>query len=189
MARIKKNIIMHGLTGTLNKELMLKHYGTNTVISSYPDMSKVVKSENQKAENHKFREAIAYARSQMADPVAKAEYKAKAKGLQNAQNVAIADFYHPPVIKSIDTTAFHGRKNNMLTIHAIDDFKVVSVTVDLMDGNYALLETGDARPINKHKWEYKLQNTYETNTDYIILAKAWDKPGNKAEKEVRISPE
>lgn len=186
MAKIKKNILLQGLSGTLNKQLVLKQYNNITVISSYPDMTRVIKSEKQKTENRRFREAVAYARSQMADPVSKAEYKAKARGLQKPHNIAIADFYCPPEIKSLDITALSGRKNDQIIIHAIDDFKVVRVEVTVQNEAGELLETGEARQLSKWKWEYRLQLPYETMSGFVITASAWDKPGNRAEKEVRI---
>ncbi len=92
MAEVKSNIITQGMSGAIGKQIVFKRYGNRTIVSAMPDMSKVVKSKKQKAENSKFSNAIAYARSQMADPVSKAEYKAKAQGMQKPHNIAIADF-------------------------------------------------------------------------------------------------
>jgi hypothetical protein len=63
-------------------------------------MRHVKKTIKQKAENNKFREASIYARKQILDSVSKAAYKAKAVGMQSAYNIAIADYYHPPEIKT-----------------------------------------------------------------------------------------
>ena len=184
MVKIKKNLLLTGLVGALNKQFVFKQYGNVTVISAYPDMSKVVKTEKQRKENHKFRQAMAYARSQMDDPAAKAEYKVKAKGLQKPHNVAISDFYHPPEIKTIDITRFHGQKNDIIIIHAMDDFKVVMVSIEIINANGVLLEKGEALEKTIWYWEYSLLATYENTRGFRILAHAWDKPGNETVREI-----
>jgi len=185
MARVKHNIITQGMSGNLERKILFKHYGNKTIITTFPDRSKVKLTEGQKKENTRFREAMAYARSQMADPVSKAEYKAKAKGLQKPHNVAIADFYHPPEIKHIDVTGFHGHKNDSITIQAVDDFKVLKVMLSISDKEGALLETGEASQMNKWNWKYKVVNDCDAES-IQITATAWDKPGNMAKATIII---
>ena len=186
MARVKRNIITQGISGSLDRKITFKHYGDTTIITSFPDRSKVKLTKNQKKENSKFREAMAYAKRQMADPVAKAEYKARAKGLQKPHNVAIADFYNPPEIKHIDVTSFHGQKNDKITVHAVDDFKVVKVTLEIANSEGTLLEKGDAIQKNRLKWEYKIISEPGDCKEFKILAYAYDKPGNITNSETII---
>lgn len=184
MVKLRKNLLLHGLTGALSKQFVLKQYGDVTIVTAYPDMSKVKKTEKQKKENQKFRHAMAYARAQMKDPTAKAAYKARAKGLQKPHNVAIADFYNPPEIRSIRARNFQGHQGDVILINAIDDFMVVKVSLEVTDSYATLLETGDAQQINKWNWKYQLQHTYETLASLHVTATAWDKPGNMAMGEV-----
>lgn len=135
-------------------------------------MSNVKLTESQKKENNRFKHAMDYARSQMAGPVAKAEYKAKVKGLQRAINMAIADFYHPPAIKSIDLALCHGRQNDPVTIKAVDDFKVVKVTVTILDKQGIIVESGNAREIHLWHWEYRLKGNYSSVEQLVIKASA-----------------
>jgi hypothetical protein len=58
MVKLRKNLLIKGLIGSVNKQLVLKQYGKTTVVTSYPDMSQVVKTEKQKKENTHFREAV-----------------------------------------------------------------------------------------------------------------------------------
>lgn len=187
MAQVKQNLVTSGLSGGIEKKIVLKHYGDITVVTAFPDMSNVKLTESQKKENSRFKDAMAYARSQMADPVAKAEYQAKAKGLQRAINMAIADFYHPPKIKSIDLALFHGRRNDPVTIKVVDNFKVVKVTVTMLDQRGITVESGDAREIHLWHWEYRLKGNYSSGEQLIINASVWDKPGNKTEAEENTS--
>jgi len=181
MARISHNLVVQGMSGGLEKKLLLKHYGNITIATAFPDRSKVKLSVRQKEENGHFRAAMAYARSQMADPVAKAEYQGIAKGLQRAHNMAIADFYHPPQIKSIDYAKCKGRINDPISIVGSDILKIVKVTVEMIDNSGRSLETGDAQQISRWKWEYRLTGNYSSVEQLIVKVTVWDKPGNKTD--------
>jgi len=130
---------------------------------------------------------MAYARAQMADPKSKAEYKAIAKGLQKAHNMAIIDFYHPPVIKSIDFSQCTGNANDPITIVAVDILKVVKVNVKVINESGHLLESGDALQKARWKWEYRLTGNYSSIEQFTAKVTAWDKPGNSAELSQVIS--
>jgi hypothetical protein len=180
MVKLRKNLLIKGLIGSVNKQLVLKQYGKTTVVTSYPDMSKVVKTEKQKKENKRFKEAVAYANTQMANPVAKAEYQARTKGLQRAFNIAIADFYNPPEITKVDTSAWKGRMGDVITIHATDDFRVEKVMVEISDTSGSILESASAQKITAVKWECSLQKEYTHTDNLLIKVSAWDRPGNVA---------
>ena len=53
MARIHSNIITQGLSGQIGQQVVFKRYGKKTVVSRYPDMSKVKPSKKQKKEQMK----------------------------------------------------------------------------------------------------------------------------------------
>ena len=84
MARLKKNSVLSGLSGTVGKELVFKQYADKVVVSKYPDMSKVKPSALQKAGRQRIKEANAYASSVLHNPVLKAEWE---KTLQPGESV------------------------------------------------------------------------------------------------------
>ena len=184
MAENRNNILTHGMSGKIANQLVFKQYGDRTIVSKVPDMSRVKRSPKQTAANNKFREATIYARAQMTDPVAKAAYKAKATGMQRPYNVAIADFYSAPEIKNVDIP---GHFKGKLTVHAIDDFSVVRVKVEIYTPDGALLEEGEASKLNEWYWEYKITGDYTGYPSLHCRISAWDKPGNMASKEVVVS--
>jgi hypothetical protein len=186
MARIRQNIIVQGMSGAIGKQIVVKRFGNVEVISNYPDMRHVKKSVRQKVENNKFREATIYARTQMLDPIAKAAYKAKAVGLQRAYNVAIADYYHPPEIKNINVLSFYGNAGDRIVVHAIDDFRVERVVVEVRDQGNAVLETGDARQTAEWLWTYLVTKTFDEVKGLTIVANAWDKPGNMTSGKIML---
>ncbi|ADY53287.1 hypothetical protein Pedsa_2746 [Pseudopedobacter saltans DSM 12145] len=67
MAKVKRNVIMQGMSGKICDQLVLKTYNYGTVVSKIPDMSKVVPSSHQKDKRNRFKEAVAYAKAIIAD--------------------------------------------------------------------------------------------------------------------------
>lgn len=73
MAISKNNIITETLSGKLGN-IIFKNYGDKTIISKYPDMSKVVKTEKQKENQLQFKAAQAYAKSIISDAEKKSAF-------------------------------------------------------------------------------------------------------------------
>lgn len=92
MAINKDNILTHNLSGRIAKQLIFKKYGDKTVVSKFPDMSKVVQSENQLLTCSRFQKAVAYAKSIINDPEKKAAYQANLKKGKTVYLAAIAEF-------------------------------------------------------------------------------------------------
>jgi hypothetical protein len=92
MASVFNNILLEGVSGALGKQIVIKNYGGKTVITAYPDMSRVKPSKQQKAKRNVFREAVAYAQAINNDPSKKAVYKKKLKKGKSVYHAAIAEF-------------------------------------------------------------------------------------------------
>lgn len=129
---------------------------------------------------------MTFARFQMRDPKIKAEYQAKAKGMQKAHNLAIADYYNPPQIHDINISLFHGNAGDIILVDARDDFKVIRVSVEIRDAEGTLLEEGNLKQFSDYQWEYTITGSYPTLQGVEVKAMAWDMPGNRAEKSVLL---
>lgn len=92
MARVKDNVITKGVSGQINKQVVLKTYGDKTFLTSYPDMSKVKFNDNQKAEQSLFAEAVLYAHSINRDPEKKAAFQATLEPGRKVFNAAISAY-------------------------------------------------------------------------------------------------
>ena len=92
MARVGKNSSLYEISGQLGKQLVFKKYGNKTVVSAYPDMSRVKPSKLQKAKRNIFKEAVAYARNINNDPAAKKKYLKKVKTGQSVYHFAIQEY-------------------------------------------------------------------------------------------------
>lgn len=84
MAQSVNSVLLHQLRGQIGKQLVIKQYGKKTVVSAYPDMSKVKPSKLQKVKRNDFADAVAYAQDILHSPVKK---KAYAKKLKNGASV------------------------------------------------------------------------------------------------------
>ena len=92
MARVKKNIVIQGISGQINKQLVARTFGGKTFLSHYPDMSNVKFNDKQKAEQSLFARAVAYAHSINRDPEKKAAFKATLEPGRKVFNAAISAY-------------------------------------------------------------------------------------------------
>jgi len=84
MARLSKDSPLADVRGTIGKEVVFKHYGDKTVVSKYPDMTKVKATALQAARRRLFSEAIRFARLIHSHPELRALY---AEELQPGESV------------------------------------------------------------------------------------------------------
>jgi hypothetical protein len=155
MAKVANNLVIHGLSGMLGKQVVVRRQKNGEyIVAAAPGHSSHELSEAQKQHRERFRQAILYAKSAQETP----EYKdvAKARG-QSAYNVAVADFLHPPEIQQIDLAGYKGAANESITVTAIDDMKVKTVGVMIVNDDGTLVEKGTAvvSPSAANQWVYK----------------------------------
>jgi hypothetical protein len=92
MAESVNSILLHNLRGQIGKQMVVKQYGRKTVVTKYPDMSKVKPSKLQKAKRNDFAEAVAYAQSILHDSVKKKAYAKKLKKGVSVYQAAIREW-------------------------------------------------------------------------------------------------
>ena len=91
---IQTSAIFKGFSGNINRQLLFRQSGGKTIVSKFPDRSKVIYSEKQKQEQRRFADAVSFARVVITDKGLKQVYSVKATvlGFRSAWNVAIAEF-------------------------------------------------------------------------------------------------
>ncbi|MFP5041771.1 hypothetical protein [Parasediminibacterium sp. JCM 36343] len=92
MATANENIILKDMQGHVGKQIVVKKYGNRTIISKFPDMSHVKPSTHQKKQRNTFTDAIAYAKSILADPIAKEAYIQKLPPSKTVYHYAIQEY-------------------------------------------------------------------------------------------------
>ncbi len=178
MAKVKKNVVVNGLSGMLGDQVVFKRdKAGRTILSVKPTFPEDrVFSEAQKKQIEAFREALIYARD-----AAKTEavYAEKAEGTPlSARNVAVADWFHEPEIGEIDLDGWTGQAGEPIRIKALDDVKVERVTVIITDAEDVLIEQGAATQDDGLWWVYT--TTQATAGQPKVIAVAQDLPGNIA---------
>ena len=91
MARLS-NSFLGTIQGGIGKQLVFKKYGDKTVVTSYPDMSKVKPSKGQKEGRKLFAEAVAYAKAINRNVEQKALYLQKVKKGQSVYHYALKEY-------------------------------------------------------------------------------------------------
>ena len=170
MAKVKKNLMMSGLSGTLGPD----HYvrvtkDGRTIISTKPDFSNRQFSEAQFSQQSRAQQAAAYGKVACREnPI----YAEKAKGTsKNAYNIAFADWMKPPVLHGIEYC------DGRIRVDVSDNVVVTRVTLTILDPEGKTLEQGDAELMYGVHWEYQ-----PVNKGWIRV-EAWDLPGNLARGE------
>ena len=171
MAKVKKNIIMSGLSGSLGPD----HYARvtkdgRTIISRKPDFGNRQFSEAQLNSQNRTKQAAAYAKAAHKEyPI----YAQKAAGTsKNAYNIAFRDWRRPPVIRSMNLNP-----DRKVRVSAQDDVMVTKVTVTILDEAGQHLEQGEAELTLGVWWDYRAENHGR------IQVEVWDMAGNVTRRE------
>jgi hypothetical protein len=92
-----KNVVMEHVSGKLAGNVVYKQYVDKIVMANYPNMSRIVHTEKQKAEQSRFQLAVAYAKQVLATPAKKRAYQKNLKKGRTVYHTAIADFLNGKV--------------------------------------------------------------------------------------------
>jgi len=170
MARLKKNAVIAGLSGSLSKD----HYARQTrsgktIICQNPDFSNRQFSEAQLGIQSGMKAASAYAKlASRENPI---YAKLAEKTDKNAYNVAVGDWFNAPTIDRIESD------NGHIRVRASDDVMVTKVTVTILGEAGQRLEQSEARLNLGVWWEY------QTSHSGRIRIEAWDFAGNVTRQE------
>ncbi|HCR72014.1 MAG TPA: hypothetical protein DIW23_11260 [Anaerolineae bacterium] len=181
MAKVRKNLIIQGLSGSLGEQLVIRHdRAGRTIVAVSPsfDPDRTF-SEAQQETQERFRQATAYAK------VAKDEdvYVEKADGKAvSAYNVAVADWFHAPEILEVDMSAWDGVQGQIIRVKVLDDVQVTQVNVVITDEQGDAIEQGSAVQQDGLWWSYT--TTENASGTPRVIASARDLPGNIGQLEV-----
>jgi hypothetical protein len=184
MAQSKNNIITHGLSGKIGDLIVFRTLNGKTIVANKPAERKGAPSEGQKQNQKRFQQAIIYAKSAVADPALKEEYKAAAKEGESPYNVAVADFMHAPDISEVNVSKYNGKAGGKISITVTDDFKVAEVFIIILNQDGTEVEEGSAQPTpGGVEWIYTATANNDSLTGDKIIIRASDLPGHTTELE------
>jgi hypothetical protein len=189
MAHSDNSLVTGRISGTLGKELVFREWEGKTVVAKAPRKRKGGPTSPQAETQEKFLLASRYAKA-IIKSTDKSMAEAYATVLRRRQNVysrALEDFLNPPDVKSINTRNYKGVAGNKIVVRAIDDFRVVSVQVEIYAANGTLLEEGKAEQDNNGlDWMYTATLANPTLAGTKITAIATDVPGNEGILDVSL---
>lgn len=104
-------------------DLVFKRYHDEVIMSRTPDLSGKPPTAGQTAHRERFRLAVLYGNTMLADPEKREVYEASAKrkGLM-AFAVTVGDFLDAPALEEIDVSGYSGRAGETIRVVATDDF-------------------------------------------------------------------
>ena len=164
MAKVRKNMAVQGISGSIGNVVYRQMPGGETWVSEKPDFSGRKFSQGQKSHQSRFQEAAAYAReAAKTHPI----YAQLAAGtVKSPYNWALSDWFNPPVIHGIE------RKDKLIRVEASDNVMVAKVRVTILDPGGKVLEQGQAVQADDGGWEYV------SSKEGQLAAEAWDLAGN-----------
>lgn len=166
MAIVEKNPLTESLSGKIGNNLVFRQRKDGrTVVAVMPNFSNRVLSDEQVKHTNRFKQAVAYARlASKTNPI----YAERAAGTsKNAYNVAVADWFSPPVIRMVY------RHHENIIIDATDDVQVTQVLVTIANEQGEIIEQGRAVQNGSSLWEYR------TTTQGNVIVEASDLAGNR----------
>lgn len=178
MAKVRKNIIVQGLSGSLGGQLVVKQdKAGRTIVSVSPTVDpNRTYSEAQLAQQNQFREAVVYAKDAKDQQV----YVEKAKDTPLLPaNVAMADWFHAPEILELDMSGWNGAAGQVIRVKAVDDVQVAQVNVVITNNAGAVLEQGQAVYAEGSWWSYTTTATATEGPRVVVTAR--DLPGHIAQ--------
>ena len=138
MARVNNNVVVDGLLGTLGNQIVFKRdKAGRTIVSKKPEFGPDrVFSEAQKAQQGRFREAMAYAKE-----VARREpvYAELAEGTpRTAYNVAVSDWFNPPVVEEVDASGYTGQAGEVIRARVAQERSQPAEALEHFDETFRL---------------------------------------------------
>ena len=182
MSSSRSNGLTKDYSGKFGDQYVLRRKNGKSLMTKLPEKTKRPPSEGQQRVIANFRAASAFAREKLSDPAIREAYLKKGNGVRSAYNVAMADFFNPPVINLINTGFYKGNAGNVILVEAIDDFRVERVILTLSDANGNVLESGDCTHTGDGpEWVYTLMQDQLPVTGQSIRAVAFDLPNHPGE--------
>lgn len=180
MARVKNNIFLKEVSGTISKQInVFNRYG-ETYVRAAKKSKPGIHSAAQLQTQHNFQDAVVYAREVIKDEDMAMYYQAFASGGRSAYHMAMKDAMIAPSINWIDIDDYDGQAGSRMIIRALDFFRVYQVLVEIIDMTGKVLESGDAiqqwKPMD---WCYTATTTTDKALIEMIRVTARDMPGNK----------
>jgi hypothetical protein len=186
MSKLGNNPLLKGASGMLGNVIVFRQQNGKLIMANRPKKRETL-TDQQKIAKAKFLQAVKYAKAQMLDPIAKAEYQSGVtENLVSAYAVAVTDYLTGPEVVQVDAHTYAGAVGDIIYLQVFDNFKVTEVTVELRSALDVLIEQGNAQqdPDNPLLWYYTATQANAGVQGSKVIVRAKDKPNNLTVQEV-----
>jgi len=177
--KVKLNPMFEGASGQLG-ELVFRSVRGKTFAGRKAVVTAAL-TVDQEAHRERFKQAVAFGKSVMADSSLRTLYTEIAKNKDIPVFAAtVSDFFSEPVVNDIDLADYTGQVGNVIKIRAMDDYGVESVHVIIANlQNGIAIENGPAVETSAGSgiWLYTAQSTVTAGTTVDVQVMATDRPG------------
>ena len=180
MSEVDLNPTVDGYRGSIGR-LVFRKYKGRTIVGKKPVRTKE-QGMDELARQERFKEAVAYAKSVLADPLAREFYAPIALQRDiSVYNVALGDFLKLPEIKPLNLTRYKGQIGDIIQIRATDDIGLADLTVKITAQDGTPIEEGQAveSGLRTGKWIYTATAQVTLGTDIFIEIEGIDHAGNE----------
>lgn len=190
MAKIKKNLLIRGLTGSVGDQFVIKTTRSGkTILSNKPEFDENREfTAPQVAQQTVFTKATIFARKAQNHPFYQENWPGKAT---SAYNLAMSDYLGKPEILDIDITEWNGRIGEPIYIMAKDNVMVTRVRVIIRPNgeDYDALDGGPAAEseFNGLSWVFTATKNVELMPGMQIDAYVYDMANNLTKESLVLS--
>jgi hypothetical protein len=164
MAKIENNIFLYGVGGMIGHQLVVRQTGQGPVMAVAPRHRDKEPTAAQKAQHDKFRLALQYSKGAAGMP----EYQQLAHSRHvSPQNVATADFLHPPEVHEIDLSHYTGKPGDVIEVRATDDVAVKTVGILIANEQNLVIEQGLMQRGTNDKTLWSYVATKDAGTQHV----------------------
>jgi len=183
MADVNLNALVDGLSGKVGKKMVMRQRGGRTILCSRPTFSGEATTK-QKDHRERFTNAAKFAKSALANPEVKDEYKLSVKGdtFMTAFTAAVTDYMTAPEIASVDVSTYKGKVGDAIVLGSAKEFKLITVSVSIQKADGTVIESGAAAASDalRMEWSYKATVAVPDLTGVKVVITATDRPGKIA---------
>ena len=184
MATSSDNLITLGLKGALGRQLVFRKRGNKLIVAKMPAKRKTEIRDSEKEVRRRFKEASTYAKAAIKTVATKEYYLTQSEPGQTAYNMAFADFFSVPEVSDINLSQYAGKIGDKISLKATEDFKVISVWVEIFGQDGSIIESGDAlMSENELDWFYTVKKLNGNLIGTKIVVSAKDLAGNSTVEE------
>ena len=183
MTEVNLNPTVDGYRGSIGR-LVFKRYKGRIIVAKKPVRTKEPGME-ELARRERFKEAVAYAKSVLADPAARAFYEPIAQQREiSVYALAMGDFLKLPTIKPLNLDKYTGQIGDTIAIRAVDNIGLADLEVEISRQDGTLIERGKAveTGAGTGKWTYTATAQVALGTGIFIEVEGVDHAGNETKR-------